>query len=204
MILTSFQLSIRVLVKSYYQEPHRFHHTWDHIQAMLDGYQEYFGDTMGEEEYLAILYHDIVYSPWSKRNEVDSIEMMMLHHTQYFSKKNDSVMRAASSIIYDTAHNPELVHAKPSERVMDLDMMILGKSEKAYERYKNNTRREFIRYDDDQWNEGRAKVLEGFLAQKRIFFTQEMFDAFEVRARQNIQKELDECNTYLATYLVAA
>lgn len=196
MLLSTFQLAVRFLVKPYYQEAHRFHHSWDHIETMLDGYEKFFGNVMSEEEYLAILYHDIVYQPWSARNEEDSIEMLRLHYNIHFPKQEFELIAKAIGIIRDTKHDG---HAPTfwSQRVVDLDLMILGKNEKAYERYKNNTRREYIRYSDLEWNRGRSSVLQSLLDQPRIFSTQEMYDAFELKARDNIQKELDECNKYL-------
>lgn len=190
MYLTSFQLAVRVLVKSYYIEGHRFYHTMDHIEAMLDGYAKFFGD-ITEEEYLAILYHDIVYLPFAKGNEENSVGLMNAHHKVYFYKLKPEVLQAASDIILATKHDGTPV-SEAAQRVVDLDMMILGKNEDVYKKYVANTRKEYSMYSDEDWAIGRAKVLRTFLAMDRIFFTDVMRNHFEHHARVNIQKELEE------------
>lgn len=190
MYLTSFQLAVRILVKSYYIEGHRFYHTMDHIEVMLDGYNKYFGD-VSEAEYLAILYHDIVYLPFAKWNEENSVGLLNAHHKVYFHKLKPEVLQAASEIILATKHDSSPV-SFAAERVVDLDLMILGCSGDVYRKYVANTRKEYAMYSDTEWKVGRTKVLQGFLAQERIFITDIMRNHFEHQARVNIQKELEE------------
>lgn len=188
MYLSGLQLAVRAFVKNYYIEGHRFYHTMDHIESMLDGYGKYFGD-ISEAEYLAILYHDIVYLPFTGGNEENSVSMLNAHHKIYFNKVNQDIIDQASEIILATKHDGSPV-SEAAQRVVDLDMMILGKSEDVYKKYVANTRREYGMYTDEQWNAGRAKVLAGFLAMPRIYFTDVMHKQFEQKARENIQQEL--------------
>ena len=190
MQLTSLQLAVRAFVKNYYIEGHRFYHTMDHIESMLDGYDKYFNACFTEAEFLAIVYHDIVYLPWASGNEENSAAMLNAHHKLYFSKVKQEIIDEAVEIILATKHDGTPV-SEAAKRVVDLDMMILGKSEDTYEKYRGNTRREYGMFSDEQWTEGRIKVLQRFLGMDRIFLTDEMHDALEEKARYNIQQELD-------------
>lgn len=191
MQLTSLQLAVRAFVKNYYIEGHRFYHTMDHIESMLDGYDKYFNGCFTEAEFLAIVYHDIVYLPWASGNEENSAAMLNAHHKLYFSKVKQEVIDEASTIILATKHDGTPV-SEAAKRVVDLDMMILGKAEDIYEKYRSNTRREYGMFSDEQWNQGRKIVLQRFLDMPRIFITDSMHDRFEERARSNIQKELEQ------------
>lgn len=189
MHFNSHQIAARLFVKSYYTEGHRFYHTMNHIDAMLDGYTKYFGD-INEAEYLAILYHDIVYLPFSNRNEENSVGLLRIHHSVYFNKIHSEVLQAASAIILATAHTgwriPEIAY-----QVVDLDLMILGSPEEVYLKYINNIRKEYSVYTDEEWNIGRIRILQGFLNTTRIYLTDVMYNLFESTARDNIQKELN-------------
>jgi predicted metal-dependent HD superfamily phosphohydrolase len=190
MVLTSFQLALRSLVKHYYVTPHRFYHTIEHVDAMLDGYEHYFNEEMSQAEYFAILYHDAVYKPWSSENEEGSAFLMYLHHPNYFPKIKIEVLDAAKEIIMATKHIEGQVVSARCQRVVDLDMMILGKSPDVYDEYVARTRKEYSMYTDEQWAGGRAHVLQQFLDTPRLFLTNEMYTVFEQAARANIEREL--------------
>jgi len=193
MHLTGLQLAVRAFVKNYYIEGHRFYHTMDHIESMLDGFDKYFHDNFTEAEFLAILYHDIVYLPWASGNEENSASMLNAHHKLYFCKVKQEVIDEAMDIILATKHtDPGKMHLVTAQRVVDLDLMILGKPEDVYKKYVANTRREYGMFSDEQWREGRMKVLQGILGQDRIYHTEVMHEKFEQKARDNIQKELEE------------
>lgn len=196
MQLTSLQLAVRAFVKNYYIEGHRFYHTMAHIEAMLEGYEQHYHAQFSEAEFLAIVYHDIVYMPWTTDNEENSAKLLNAHHRLYFSKVKQEVIDEAMTIIRATKHfGPYEVLTESAKRVIDLDLMILGKAENVYKKYVANTRQEYGMYSDEQWNEGRANVLRHFLNSPRIFITDAMHKHFEERARINIQQELDELTT---------
>jgi predicted metal-dependent HD superfamily phosphohydrolase len=190
MVLTSFQLALRSLVKHYYVTPHRFYHTIEHVDAMLDGYENYFHEEMSLAEYFAILYHDAVYKPWSSQNEEESVCLMFAHHPNYYPKIKHEVLDAAKEIIMATKHLDGQVISVRCQRVVDLDMMILGKSPDVYDEYVARTRKEYSMYSDEQWAAGRTHVLQQFLDTPRLFLTNEMYTVFEQAARGNIQREL--------------
>jgi predicted metal-dependent HD superfamily phosphohydrolase len=182
-----FKETILKLVKPYYDEPHRFYHTMKHIDAMLKGYVELFGQ-MSLAEYLAIMYHDVLYFANSKTNEFDSVNMMFLHQKLFYPHIDENILFTAKDFIMATCHNVEPTIF--AERIVDLDLMILGRPPKIYDEYVKNTRKEYSWYSNDAWASGREAFLEGMLTKPRIFNTDVAFDLFEQQARKNMEREL--------------
>lgn len=194
MVLSSFQLALWSLVKPYYVTPHRFYHTMDHIDAMLCGYEKFFGN-IPIEDYFAVAYHDAQLKPWSKTNEEDSVKLMYVHHQLYYPNVKMETLKKAEVRIMATKHGHMEVPLS-AYKIVDLDLMILGKEPQVYDEYVANTRREYSMYDDDEWRQGRSKVLEGFLNMPRLFHTDELHQVFDQPARENIMRELvslEEC-----------
>jgi predicted metal-dependent HD superfamily phosphohydrolase len=177
------------MVKPHYDFHYRFYHNFDHIQNMIDGHQRCFGQ-MSISEYLAILYHDVVYDPLSRTNEENSVRMMLMHREKFPALIDDSDVQIASNIIMHTKHSNSLIPAYAA-RVVDVDLMILGSDPETYAKYVSNVRREYSMFSDDQWNEGRIKVLDHFLDSVLIFGTLELYELFEDQARHNMQQELE-------------
>lgn len=73
----------------------------------------------------------------------------------------------------------------------DADLSVLGQSWETYEAYYKNVRKEYSIYPDIIYKPGRKKVLQHFLSMERIFKTDHFFTAFETRAKENLQRELD-------------
>jgi len=191
MLLTPFQLALWTLVKPYYKaaEPKRYYHTMTHIDAMIQGYGKYFGE-IPKSEYLAIVYHDIVYDPLSKTNEVDSAALLWEHYLGHFSHLDPLVTERAVKIVLATQHKPGELVDPIAYRVVDLDLMILGLEPEVYDEYVKNTRKEYLMFNDAQWKYGRSKVLKMFLEYERLFHTDELHNALDKQARDNLQREL--------------
>ena len=201
MVLNEFQHALWSLVKPYYITPHRFYHTMTHVDAMLHGYDKFFGK-ISLEDYLAILYHDAVYKPWSNTNEEDSVQLMRLHQQNFFTKVTNDKLYLAEKRILATKHGSGQVFGD-CRKIVDLDLMILGREDQVYDEYAENTRKEYVMYSDEEWRVGRTKVLQGFL-KKRIFLTDELHSVFEEQARKNITREIESLQECQSMYLEAA
>lgn len=66
-----------------------------------------------------------------------------------------------------------------------------------YDTYKQQIREEYAHYDDTTYAQGRLKVLRLFLQIPNIFATKEFRENYELRARQNIAKEIEELQAKL-------
>lgn len=192
MLLTPFQLALWTLVKPHYKadnRPPRFYHTMAHIDAMIQGYCKHFGE-ISKSEYIAIVYHDIVYDPQSKTNEEDSVVLMKEHFQRHMSHLDPVVCNRAEIMIMATKHKPGDDVDSMAHRIVDLDLMILGREQTIYDEYVKNTRKEYAMYSDEKWNIGRSTVLKMFLDCPRLFQTDELHNEFEHKARDNLQREL--------------
>lgn len=61
-----------------------------------------------------------------------------------------------------------------------------------YRTYAKQIRFEYGHYEEADYRKGRAKVLQGFLDKRRLFFTPEMEALFEAPARRNLEAEIKE------------
>jgi predicted metal-dependent HD superfamily phosphohydrolase len=162
----------------YGASPHiRHYHNWDHIVALFDLIDKHNLE-LNIPQYLAVLFHDIVYEPGSPTNERDSSEMMRNMVTSLFTAKQ---LNDAAIIIHDTkTHIPS---SEDSKLVLDLDMAILGQREK-HEMFNRTIRHEFGKYSDAEYNAGRSAFFQEVLARPVIYYTKEFHGAYEWYARE--------------------
>ncbi len=73
---------------------------------------------------------------------------------------------------------------------LDLDLSILGASEDDYDGYTKQIREEYKHYSEDEYRNGRIRVMQGFLNRKRLYFSDYFYNRYEVRARENIDREI--------------
>ncbi|KAI1717011.1 hypothetical protein Ddc_10149 [Ditylenchus destructor] len=76
--------------------------------------------------------------------------------------------------------------------LIDFDMAWLGSSPEEYQKHKDAIRKEYGHFNDEEYTEQRLKILRFFLQIPNIYATRELRDTFETKARQNIQREIDE------------
>ena len=78
------------------------------------------------------------------------------------------------------------------EHFLDLDLAVLGQPWNKYANYVKNVRKEYSIYPNIIYKPGRRKVLNHFLEEAQIFKTEEFALKYEVQARKNILKEIEE------------
>jgi predicted metal-dependent HD superfamily phosphohydrolase len=74
---------------------------------------------------------------------------------------------------------------------LDADLSILGASSWEYNIYTQAIGKEYSWLSESEYRWGRIQVLQQFLQRERIYLTAEIFDAREIKARQNIQAEIE-------------
>ncbi len=77
-----------------------------------------------------------------------------------------------------------------SQIFLDADLSILGASPAKYQFYAMSIRKEYNWLSESDYRTGRKQVLEKFCQRERLYYTQQMFDALELKARHNIQEEI--------------
>ncbi|MBA4187114.1 MAG: hypothetical protein C0467_03765 [Planctomycetaceae bacterium] len=174
-----------------YTGPDRHYHNLEHLSEVfrVASRLAVHTDDHGALQ-LAIWFHDVVYDPLAKDNEVRSADVANellepLHVPTATIEKVQRLVRA-------TAHL--LATAPPTERdaavLLDADLAILGASEERYRRYAADVRREYAFVPDPEYRTGRAAVLQRFLDRPRIFLHQVLVEEGEERARKNMLDEL--------------
>ena len=176
-----------------YDSPWRFYHAWSHIGACLAQFAAQKFDNP-RAVLLALLFHDAVYVPGDKENEIRSAELAE-RMLRYRSSVPESERRSISRMIVLTADHHSAEHRlTPDEaKLIDIDLGILGQPWPVYQEYMHGVRREFCPAvtSDFEFRFGRRAFLEKVLRQRRIFLTDEMAGRLEVRARFNIGREID-------------
>lgn len=172
-----------------YGGANRHYHNLEHLahclQEMIWFKTNYSSDLNFNQLCVAILGHDIIYG--IKQEKSDEVLSAELVHNQLGIE-----FLEATDLILATQHFKEKKVFSDEEKLMrSIDLSILAQSAKVYGKYAENVRKEYSFVSDEDYVNGRSKVLEMFLSQE-VIFEHEGFFHYEKIARQNIKKELEE------------
>ena len=172
-----------VLIKAY-SEKHRAYHTLDHIEACFRHLDKVYDQAKHPHEIeLALWFHDAVYKPFSSRNEEDSAYMARAFLVQNQTRA-DIIERICDLIILTKEHNlPSSIDGK---LMLDIDLSILGASERVYAQFEKDVRREYKRIPSFVFKKKRKEILQTFIARSKIYQTDYFFARFEKQAKKNL------------------
>ena len=181
------------LLVATYSAPERHYHNLEHLSEMFRVAGRLAPNTDDPAAIqLAIWFHDAVYDPRAKDNEVRSGELAvdLLGPIGVPASTIERVVR----LVQATAHlsSTEPPGDRDTAALLDADLAILGAAKDRYRRYAADIRKEYAFVPAVEYRSGRAAVLKKFLARPRIFSHQIMFEAGEALARTNIVAELKE------------
>jgi len=175
-------------LQSAYAEKHRHYHTSAHIEACLALFNEHRNAaTKPAEIECAIWFHDAIYSPMSKENELKSADW-----AAQFLRENgcsDETPDNVRSHILATVHNSS-VSDPDTQLLVDIDLSILGSDKEMYRSFENNVRREYKWVPPPLYRRERRKILTSFLARKAIYFTLPLREKYENQARINLKEAI--------------
>lgn len=177
-----------------YQEKGRAYHSLSHISHMLQLLDEHIStEARSAELEMAIWYHDVIYDPLSKENELQSAELAKKRLSSITQLSKKSLDRIYLLIMSTQGHLPRIEgeHRLENEWMLDLDLSILGSEEESYELYTQQIRQEYHMYAPDDYRQGRSQVLKTFLGRDEIYFSDLFKQLFEEKARDNLAKEID-------------
>lgn len=192
-------LQQRAHLTTLYQEPQRSYHTLQHVFHCLRELREIPGLSDEQRSTLeaAIWFHDAVYDPKASKgqNEMDSAQLMYQS-----GLGNVSVSTVEDLIIATINHEIPVDEPEASATLMgyflDIDLTVFGQSPRDYSQYSHQVREEYSFVDSDVYYEVRRRILVGFLARKRLYFTDHFFDKYEVQARENLSREVFDLVPY--------
>lgn len=189
-VLDEGQQSMWSLLVARYSEPHRRYHTLEHVGAMC-GTLHKFEDQLQSPVavYIAAFFHDAIYDASSKTNEVDSAVLAK----QFLSEHGveSSIIETVEALILATAAHMKETTVRDADWFLDADLAILGADRDQYDRYVLAIRHEYASIPDADFRAGRQRFLETILEAGSLFRTDELKNRFEVRARSNLQAELN-------------
>ncbi len=174
-----------------YTQPDRYYHNLDHIHHLLTILERFKQGKLRDPQavFLAIWFHDFVYDPQAKDNEIQSAKAAQELLTK-LGASIDLIVRVKQLILATQGHQ---VSPEDFDQCvfLDADLAILGVDSARYQVYAQSIRREYNWVPELDYKIGRIGVLENFLKRPRIYYTDLLFDELEAIARVNLCQEID-------------
>lgn len=171
-----------------YSNPLRHYHTEAHLVGCFSVLDEAKGSgcddlagVLWDYVEAAIFMHDVVYDARSNQNEEDSAAMSVAVFRKPF----------VGELIKDTKHQ-QSAESKEGQVVCDIDLSSLGGDFDKFLANSRNIRKEYDFVSDDDYRKGRTAIMGAFLRKDRIYQTDYFRDRFEMKARNNIVKYIQE------------
>ncbi|NJL61457.1 MAG: hypothetical protein HC903_06035 [Methylacidiphilales bacterium] len=176
------------LIVDNYSSLGRYYHNLEHIEQVLITIELLKKNTnFSQSVDLAAWFHDIIYDSQAQDNEERSAE---------YGRKlliplniDDDIIDNTCRLILNTKYHKAEINDFDSYVLLDADLSILGSNLEEYHNYSKAIRQEYSWVADEKYIASRKVILESFL-QRRIFFTDELFNRLEFAARENIQAEI--------------
>lgn len=172
-----------------YGQKNRFYHNLNHLEKT---YHELLKIKDEVEEWdtllFALFYHDYNYNVLKRNNEEKSAKRA----TKTLAKlavDPEQIQQCKEMILATKGH--QVTEEKDINYFTDADLAILGTSWKDYKTYIKQIRKEYKFYPDPIYKKGRVKVLKHLLEMPRIYKTDFFHDRFEVKAKKNIELEIN-------------
>jgi predicted metal-dependent HD superfamily phosphohydrolase len=170
-------------------EPHRHYHTLPHIAAVLRALHTLCPEARNRPALLlAGWFHDAVYNPQASDNEQRSAELA--HRALGLLGVNEPTLIETARLILLTRTHQTAAEDRDGQVLLDADLAILGADQPTYDGYAHAIRQEYAWVPEEQYCSGRRRVLQGFLARTRIYYTPALFAQAEARARANLAREI--------------
>ena len=185
--------ALKAELSALYKGAGRHYHGLSHIEALLALAREHRA-TLTDREAVeaAIWFHDAVYDSRAKDNESRSAALARekLHgraEPVRLSRIEAMIEATATHIVPAVEDDAAKADAA---LFLDMDLSILGAPHEQFDRYEAAVRQEYAWVPDEAWRQGRAAVLERFLARPHIFHTATFRRRLEAQARANIEHSL--------------
>ncbi len=178
-------------IEKQYTQKIRYYHGLNHIYDMLLQARKIRPLIINYDAFLfAIWYHDIVYKPTKKDNEEKSAVLAINRlKTLKIDKKLLDII--GKLIVSTKKHHVILTENNDNSYLLDIDLSILGTPRDHYKAYIKNIRKEYAIYPSFIYKKGRKQVLQYFLDRKTLYFTEKYRTELEIKARENLAKELE-------------
>jgi predicted metal-dependent HD superfamily phosphohydrolase len=178
------------LLQQQYAREHRVYHCIEHVLNVLDvvdALSSFAGDV--DAVRLAAWFHDVVYDPAAADNEAQSAALAARVLPE-LGLEADRIAEVQRLILLTKDH-----HVQPGDGngavLVDADLAILGEERLVYQGYARAIRAEYAWVPEEEYRQGRLRVLRSFLDRSHIYHTPPMRQQREARARRNLAQEID-------------
>ena len=170
-----------------YSEKQRAYHTLQHLYeclVLLKSIQADLIDAHAVE--LALWFHDAVYDPQAKDNELKSAELFEQYLIQDLSI--DIVQKIKRWIL--ATHKHALTDELDLQFLLDIDLAILAASSERFAEYEQQIQQEYAWVDPDIYLIKRKQVLAHFYQTEPLYQTEYFQQNFEQKAKENLKFKL--------------
>lgn len=182
-----------------YSQAHRHYHNLNHINRCLSIAEELSEHSLSyrqkTELITAIWFHDAVYNPWSKNNEVLSAELARLY-CHRANINHNSIVAAIKATEYHTKdqkfHRDDSIDIDVIHYMLDIDLVGLADPYTKYSEAGEYIRKEYSHLNNDEFYNGRHSFLTNMIKRKRIFYHDSFYESYEYKARENMKLELNQ------------
>lgn len=173
----------------WYSHPFRYYHDLYHIDYCLNKLEDVKDLLKNRHEVeVAIWFNDAIYDSRRSDNEEQSAKLA------YEILKNDlakSFVNNVSRLIMATRHN--YIPKKIDEKIItDIDLSVLGLSEKEFDDYGKAIRKEYDWVKEEQYKIKRDEFLQKLLERPFIYSTKFFREKYEEQARKNLGRVINQ------------
>lgn len=171
-----------------YSEKQRAYHTIQHLYeclVLVETIRSELNDSNAVA--LALWFHDAVYDPQAKDNELKSAELF----EQYLAQdlQIDHIQKIKRWIAATQKH--ELTDELDLQFLLDIDLSILAASTERFAEYEQQIQQEYAWVDPDVYSIKRIEVLTHFYQIEPLYQTEYFQQNFEQKAKQNLKRILN-------------
>ncbi len=171
-----------------YSEKQRAYHTIQHLYeclVLLESIRADLNDAHAVA--LALWFHDVVYDPQAKDNELRSAELFEQYLVQDLSI--DIVQKIKRWIIATQKHERSDDH--DLQFLLDMDLAILAASPERFAEYEQQIQREYAWVDPDIYSIKRKEVLVHFYQTEPLYQSEYFQRNFEQFAKSNLKNIIE-------------
>ncbi|MBJ8439341.1 metal-dependent hydrolase [Acinetobacter junii] len=171
-----------------YSEKQRAYHTLQHLYeclVLVDSIRADLNDAHAVA--VALWFHDAVYDPQAKDNELKSAELFEQYLAQDLSA--DDVQKIKRWIVATQKH--EETDERDLQFLLDIDLAILAASPERFAEYEQQVQQEYAWVDPDVYSIKRKEVLTHFYQAEPLYQTEYFQHSFEQRAKMNLKNIIE-------------
>jgi predicted metal-dependent HD superfamily phosphohydrolase len=165
-----------------------YYHVRDHLRHMFEVYDRFFSEPSIALE-LTFWYHDFVYDPNERDNEVRSANIAQMRVERMLQVASPIGAQIRDLILFSQYTRPP--ETREEMILHDIDLAIFGESLDKFVKYEADIRLEYLFVELEAYRKGRASILKKFLQDSFYSTTEMRFSSYETLAQVNIRKSIE-------------